>query len=219
MDLKRISPFFTVSPQLSVPDIGAAASQGFKAIINNRPDGESDDQPRSEEIEAAARASGLDYVHVPVVGGKISDTDIDAFTRAMDTVTGPVLAFCRTGTRSTTLWALSEARHMAPEALIGAAQDAGYDLSGLRGRLEARLAAKVGERVPSEPDARRYDVVVVGGGAAGISAAASLLKRRPTIKLAIVEPRDEHYYQPGWTLVGGGVFDRKQTRRAMATSK
>ena len=146
MDLKHISPFFTASPQLSPADVGAAASLGFKAIINNRPDGEGDDQPTSSEIEAAAKAHGLDYRHIPVVGGKIADDDIAAFQTAMDQVTGPVLAFCRTGTRSTTLWALSEARHMSADALIKAAGEAGYDLTGLRARLDSRLAPRRRDR-------------------------------------------------------------------------
>jgi len=217
MDLKRISPFFTVSPQLSVPDVGVAASLGFQAIINNRPDDESDDQPASAELERAAIAQGLDYRHVPVRGGQISDADIEAFKTAMGEVTGPVLAFCRTGTRSTTLWALSEADHMSSASLIEAANEAGYDISSLKPRLTARLEARPardGEAARAE--ARAFDIVVVGGGAGGIATAASLLNRRPDLKLAIVEPKDEHYYQPGWTLVGGGVFDRKQTRRPMA---
>ncbi len=218
MDLKPISPFFTVSPQLSARDVGVAASAGFKAIINNRPDNEGDDQPASAELEAAAKASGLDYRHIPVKPGQISDADIAAFTDAMNEVTGPVLAFCRTGTRSASLWALSEARHMDADALIKAAGAAGYDLSGLKSRLERRLArrAQAGAEPLPEDQARRYDVVVVGGGAGGISAAASLLKRRPGLSVAIIEPREQHYYQPGWTLVGGGVFDRNDTERPMA---
>src|SRR5215218_8780603 len=62
----------------------------------------------------------------------------------------------------------------------------------------------------------RYDVVVVGGGAAGIATAASLSRRRPELSMAIIEPCETHYYQPGWTLVGGGVFERNQTKRMMA---
>ncbi len=219
MDIKRISPFFSVSAQLSPADLGAAASQGFKAVINNRPDRESDDQPSSAELEAAAEGLGLDYRHIPVVGGKISDQDVADFSAALNEVTGPVLAFCRTGTRSSTLWALSEARHLSADALIDAAAGAGYDLSVLRPRLEARLARERQDapaKADGESPASHYDVVVVGGGAGGISAAASLLKRKPHLNIAIVEPREEHFYQPGWTLVGGGVFDRAQTERPMA---
>ncbi len=218
MDIKKISPFISVSPQLSVPDVGVAASMGFKAIINNRPDNESDDQPPSADIERAAIAQGLAYRHIPVVGGKISDADIEAFKSALGEVTGPVLAFCRTGQRSISLWSLSEGDHMSADALVAAASEAGYDISSLKNRIAGRIQARVAsdDEGIGSPDARAFDVVVVGGGAGGISTAASLLNRRPDLNIAIVEPRDEHYYQPGWTLVGGGVFDRKQTRRAMA---
>lgn len=219
MELKRISPFFTASPQLSIADVGTAASAGFKAIINNRPDAESDDQPASAEIEAAAKAQGLDYRYIPVEGGKIGESDIAAMTDALAELNGPVLAYCRTGTRSVTLWALSEARHIDADALIEAAAEAGYDISGQRARLTARLRqpATAGEdRARAAGEGARYDVVIVGGGAGGIASAASLLKRRPDLKVAIIEPRDEHYYQPGWTLVGGGVFRRQETVRPMA---
>ena len=147
------------------------------------------------------------------------------FAQALGEVRGPVLAFCRTGTRSTTLWALSEAWHLDPEAILKAAAEAGYNLEGLRPRLEERSRTgapvrsgnlpKTGNVVPLRP-AATYDVVIVGGGAAGISTASSLLKRRPGLSIAVVEPRESHYYQPGWTLVGGGVFDRSQTERPMA---
>lgn len=226
MDLKRISPDFTVSPQLTTADIAAAASQGFKAIINNRPDGESPDQPSAAEIEAEAKAQGLGYRFIPVIGGQIGEADIEALTQALDELDGPVLAYCRSGTRSAMLWALSEARHTSPDALISAAGEAGYDLSGLRPLLDgrhvepetrnpSRAEAKASDAAEASPG-RHFDIVVVGGGAGGLSAAASLLKRRPSLNLAVVEPRDTHYYQPGWTLVGGGVFDLAQTCRPMA---
>ena len=81
----------------------------------------------------------------------------------------------------------------------------------MRARLDARDKAADGEIGP----VKSHDVVIIGGGAAGISTAASILKRRKGVDIAIVEPRTEHYYQPGWTLVGGGVFKREQTERPM----
>ncbi len=220
MKVAKLTPFLSVSPQIAEADLGTLAAQGFQAVINNRPDGEADDQPTSAALAAAAARVGLDYRYVPAVSGRITDDDVVAFDQAMAQVKGPVLAFCRTGTRSTTLWALAEARHLAPPSILATTAEAGYDLEALRPRLEVRwrtteLAASPGQLVELAPG-EIHDVVIVGGGSAGLAAASSLLRRRPTLKVAVIEPRERHYYQPGWTLVGGGVFDRARTERAMA---
>jgi len=223
MRVSKLTPFLYVSPQIGEGDIGILASHGFKAIVNNRPDGEGDDQPASAALRAAAERHGLAYRHIPVVSGQVGDADIAAFTQAMLELKGPVLAFCRTGTRSTTLWALSEAHHLDPDAILKAAEEVGYDLTALKPRLERRAreaaTAPAGNVTPlptAPPTAASYDVVVVGGGAGGLATAASLLRRRAGLKIAVVEPRETHHYQPGWTLVGGGVFDRAKTERPMA---
>ena len=220
--LRRLTPFLSVAPQISEADIGTLAARGYHAIINNRPDREGDDQPGSAELEAAAKRHGLAYRHIPVISGQVTEADIEAFRAALRDLRGPVFAFCRTGTRSTTLWALTEASRLDPAVIIGVAADAGYDLNPLRPRLEARWQAGDSGTIssgaigtPARP-AKSFDVVVVGGGAAGCAVSASLLRRRPTLKIAIIEPKDTHYYQPGWTLVGGGVFDRRKTSRPMA---
>lgn len=88
-----------------------------------------------------------------------------------------------------------------------------YCRSGARSRMVAELA---GALAPRGGASRSYDIVIVGGGSAGIATAASLLKRNPRLSLAIVEPSEVHYYQPGWTMVGAGIFDREFTRRAEA---
>ena len=138
MKIAKLTPFLAVSPQIAEADLGALAAQGFRAVINNRPDGEAEDQPSSAALAAAAGRVGLEYRHVPVVSGKITDDDVAAFAQALDEVKGPVLAFCRTGTRSTTLWALAEARHLDPDAILATAAEAGYDLAALKPRLEVR---------------------------------------------------------------------------------
>jgi len=213
MDIKTIAPDLSVSPQLTVQDVGIAASQGFRSLIINRPDGESSDQPDREVIEEAARRHGMDVRYVPVVPGKVTDADVEAFDKAMHELPAPALAYCRTGTRSATLWALSQAGHLSTDAILKTAAGAGYDLSGLRARLDGSDKGTQGASAP----VKSHDVVIIGGGAAGISTAASILKRRKDVDIVIVEPRTEHYYQPGWTLVGGGVFKREQTERQMAT--
>ncbi|PAU66475.1 TIGR01244 family protein [Pseudomonas sp. PIC25] len=215
--LKRLTPFIAVAAQLQPADMGTLAAAGYRCVINNRPDGEGEGQPTSAEMEAAAKASGLDYHYLPVISGQIGDDDVAAFTALLDQVRGPVLAFCRTGTRSTSLWALSEAHHLDPETLMTAAKAAGYDLVGLLPRLEQRWQqAPHTEAIQPPTHTARYDVLVVGGGAAGCAVTASLLRRDPGLRIAVIEPREQHYYQPGWTLVGAGVFDRARTERPMS---
>jgi sulfide:quinone oxidoreductase len=216
----RITPFLSVSGQIRPEEVPALAQAGVKTIINNRPEGESDDQPASAELENAARAQGLAYIHQPVVSGQITDDDVAEFNRIFNEAQGPVHAFCRSGMRSISLWALSRAPHDSVNSVLQAAADHGYDLSGIRDRLEIHSgrASEVSAHKAGDPGGEAgYDVLIIGGGAGGLAAAASLLKRRPGLSVAVVEPRDKHYYQPAWTLVGGGVFDPADTEKSMAS--
>jgi len=124
---------FVFVRQLTVADLDEAAAQGIRLIVNNRPDGEEPDQPRSADIEAAARAAGLDYSHIPVAAG-FPPAQVEAMAEALEQ--GPVLAFCRSGTRSAFLWALARAARGAPaEESVAAAAAAGYDLGPIRAWL------------------------------------------------------------------------------------
>jgi uncharacterized protein (TIGR01244 family) len=135
-DIRRIDDTISVSPQIQPEDVALIAAQGFRAIVNNRPDGEEPGQPAGDTIRAAAVAAGLAYSAIPVSGG-FSHPQIDAMAEALAQANGPVLAFCRSGTRSSNLWALATAKAGGePDALIGKAAGAGYDLSGLRPVLE-----------------------------------------------------------------------------------
>jgi sulfide:quinone oxidoreductase len=142
MQSAKLTPHVSVSPQITENDLEEIARAGFKAVINNRPDGEAPDQPKSAVLEASAKRLGLAYRHIPVVPGQISDDQVDAFKDAVTSAGGPTLAFCRTGTRSTTLWALASARHLDPDAVLSKAAAAGYDLQALRPRLEAAGRAR-----------------------------------------------------------------------------
>ncbi len=146
MKAARLTPNLSVAPQLTVRDLEEAAVAGFQTIINNRPDGEAPDQPCSEELAAAARRLGLDYRHIPVVSGQLTDNHIEAFRAAVTGGRKPSLAFCRTGTRSATLWALAASDRLSPNEILQAASAAGYDLEALRPRLEAASADRTSSR-------------------------------------------------------------------------
>lgn len=133
-DFRQVTDDFSVSPQISLDDLSVAAAQGFKLVINNRPDGEQPGQPSSAEVEAAARAAGLDYVHIPVVGQPTPD-QVEANRQAVAGAEGPVLAFCRSGTRSIVTWSIGQALsgERPRGELVSLGRDAGYDLSGVLG--------------------------------------------------------------------------------------
>jgi len=133
---RTLDPSISVFGQIEPEDVAAAKEQGFTAIINNRPDNEQPGQVAGAEIEAAAKAAGLDYVAIPVDHSGFAEWQVVAMADALGQASGPVLAFCRSGTRSTFLWAL--ARHRLGddgEALIAKAAGAGYDLSPIRSVL------------------------------------------------------------------------------------
>lgn len=139
---RRITDQLLASPQITVAEVAEAVAQGVTLIINNRPEDESDDQTPGAAIEAAARAAGLDYVAIPVTHAGFSESQVGAMKAALASASGPVLAYCRSGTRSTLLWALAEASSGADPALLGAqAAAAGYDLTSIQPLLDM-LAAR-----------------------------------------------------------------------------
>ena len=131
-DFRRVTDDFTTAPQISVADVEEAARQGFKTIINNRPDGEAPDQPPSREIEAAARAAGLAYFHIPVSGGPTLQ-QVETTEQIVAQAAKPILAFCRSGTRSINTWSLAQQRagNYTRDELVQAGEQAGYDLSSV----------------------------------------------------------------------------------------
>ncbi|MGI9415758.1 MAG: TIGR01244 family sulfur transferase, partial [Hyphomicrobiales bacterium] len=205
MDINKVDSDISVAPQITADDFREIAKAGFKTIICNRPDGEGNDQPLFHEIEEAANKAGLASHYLPVESGKVGDEDAQAFGQLMEAAPKPVLAYCRTGTRSITLWSLSRAGKMELPEILERAKGAGYDMHGV-----VRRIANNG-KTPSDAVDGKFDVVIVGAGSAGISVAASILARAPDMSIAVIDPADIHYYQPGWTLVGGGVFEANDT--------
>lgn len=140
--IRPIDATIAVAPQIDPADIADLAASGFTGIINNRPDGEDPGQPDGAEIAAAAHAAGLSYTAIPITHAGFSHPQIDALAAVLAEATGPVLAYCRSGTRSCNLWALAAVKAGAhPDAAMAKAAAAGYDLTGIRPLLDALSTA------------------------------------------------------------------------------
>ncbi|MBU2983657.1 TIGR01244 family phosphatase [Lentibacter algarum] len=211
MEIKKITDKVSVSPQIAAADMADIKKAGFRAIICNRPDGEGADQPSFEEIEKAAKKAGLTAVYLPIAAGMVTDENVEEFGAILKELPRPVLGYCRSGTRSATLWSLHEAQKRPLPEILAATKAAGYDMNGV-----ARRVAN-GGKTPTQQGDAKFDVVIVGGGAGGIATASSLLARKSGLSIAIIDPSDVHYYQPGWTMVGGGVFDARDTAKTMGS--
>lgn len=134
----RVTPTFSVAGQLAVGDVRRAAEEGFKIIINNRSDNEEPGQPSTAAVRAVATEAGLAYYFLPFVGAPPPAVVAETAT-IMEQARGPILAYCRSGRRSTLAWALAEALsgEATPDEILALAARAGYDLSGAREALES----------------------------------------------------------------------------------
>jgi|CXWL01.1.fsa_nt_gi uncharacterized protein (TIGR01244 family) len=136
--IRSVTRDFAVAHQLGPQDLGGVAAAGFRSVIKNRPEGETPDQPSEGIIQNAAKAAGLAYYALPFQGPPSQDTAM-AMAAILTAAKGPVLAYCRTGTRSIMAWAAAQALTGAKSSaeLLALAAQAGYDLSGMRGMLES----------------------------------------------------------------------------------
>ena len=141
-DFRILTDNVSVSPQIGKSDIDMAATMGVKVIINNRPDGEEAGQPTNDELMAYAAGKGIKWAHIPVVGGALSLDDVQAMAHCLRDADGRILAYCRSGTRSCTVWALAEAMRgeMPVEEIVATAAGAGYDLMHMAPTLQALRA-------------------------------------------------------------------------------
>jgi len=139
---RQLSTTVFASPQIEIADLTKAKATGIGLIINNRPDGEEPSAPQDAEVAAAAKAHGLGYIAIPIGHSGFSEPQIDQMIAALDGASGSVLAYCRSGTRSTLLWALAQAKAgHDPDAIASAAMAAGYDVSAIRPMIDM-LAAR-----------------------------------------------------------------------------
>jgi uncharacterized protein (TIGR01244 family) len=145
--IRRIDEHSAVAPQITPFEIAAIAQAGYAEVINNRPDDEEPGQPSGAAIAAACAQAGVTYRAIPVTHAGFSANQVEAMANAINAAAGPVLAFCRSGTRSAHLWALARARMGdEPAVLVAQAAQAGYDISGVRVMLDAYAAAAAAER-------------------------------------------------------------------------
>ena len=191
MEFRNLSDSYAAAAQITIGDVREIEAAGFRTIISNRPDGEAPGQPSYAEIAKEAASQGLTTHHIPFVSGKLKPEDVIAFREAVASSPGPDFAFCRSGKRAEEMW-----------------KAAGADG---RGVTEPAIPGNL------TPATARHEIVIVGGGAAGMSVASSLHARRTDLDIAIIEPADAHYYQPGWTMVGAGIFTQAETARPMAS--
>lgn len=134
---RKLTDTIFVAPQIDTDAIAAAKEMGVTLVINNRPEDESADQTPGPDIEAAAVAAGIDYVAIPVTHAGFAEWQVAAMADALDKADGKILAYCRSGTRSTLLWALARAsRGEHPAVLTEQAADAGYDLSPVAAMMD-----------------------------------------------------------------------------------
>ena len=137
-DIRQVTDTFAVAAQLEAADMAELKAAGFRHVISNRPDEEAPPDAKAADIRKAAEAAGLTYVHAPFVGQPTPEA-VEAAAKA----SGPTIAYCRSGTRSVTAWAVSQAKtgSMSADAIVEAAANAGYNLAALKDALR-RLGAR-----------------------------------------------------------------------------
>ena len=128
MDIKTLTPALSVSDQIKHREIAKIAELGFKTIINNRPDREIPFQPRTKTLAAHAEKVGIHYIYLPVISGRLTQENINEFAQLLECAKGPVLAFCRTGTRSANLWARANPDKLSANEITRIGAAAGYAL-------------------------------------------------------------------------------------------
>jgi uncharacterized protein (TIGR01244 family) len=174
-------------------DMQAIKDAGFRAIICNRPDVAGADQPTFNEIATAAKKVGFEAAYLPIVSGKLTDDDARAFDKSLTELPGPVLAYCRTGTRSATLWSLAQADQRSLADILAATIAAGYDMAGV-----VRRIVDVG-KTPTDTGDASYEVVIVGADA---PQKAMYLSGNAWFRRGMLKDIDIQYNNAGCLLFG-----------------
>jgi uncharacterized protein (TIGR01244 family) len=144
MDIRPLTESYAVSPQIALADLAAIKAAGFTTVIDNRPDGEIPADLHTHAMRAAAEAVGLTFVANPVIGGAMTLANVEAQRAAVEAATGPVLAYCASGNRSSVVWALAHAGTRPTDELIAIPARYGYQLEPMRAQIDALAAQRKG---------------------------------------------------------------------------
>ncbi|MCB2127551.1 MAG: TIGR01244 family phosphatase [Rhodobacteraceae bacterium] len=136
MEIRHLTDTYAVSPQIDPADMAALKAAGFATVINNRPDAEIPPELQTDATRAAAEAAGLTYIVNPVIGGAITLENVDRQRDAIASSSGPVLAYCASGNRSSIVWALSQAGRLSTDDLIATPARWGYNLEPFRNSID-----------------------------------------------------------------------------------
>jgi len=140
MDIRPLTPHYAVSPQISPKDLPLIAEAGFSAVICNRPDAENPPEWHAAAMAEAAQAAGLQFHNLPLTHQTMTPENVARQRDLIDAATGPVLAYCASGTRSSVIWSLGQAGHLSTDEILAATAQAGYQLDQLRPALDAMAA-------------------------------------------------------------------------------
>ncbi|MCA0961596.1 TIGR01244 family sulfur transferase [Salipiger bermudensis] len=142
MAMIELTPGYSVSPQIALEDVQAAADAGITLVICNRPDAEVPPELSHRAMEEAARAAGVAFVYIPVTNESLTLEQVTQQADLLAKAEGPVLAYCRSGTRCSIVWAMGKAGEMPVDEILATTAKAGYQLEGIRPTLESLAAQK-----------------------------------------------------------------------------
>lgn len=219
MRIMSLSDTLTVSAQVQILDLEYLRDNGVSILVCNRPDAESQDQPSVEELTQTAQKLGIRVISLPFRFGEQTDAQVMELAQLLNAAQAAgekIHAYCRTGNRSTCLWAAASVSHGDPVAqVLATAKEFGFDVTEAIKPYSGDATVSATNKMVVDNAIPSYDIVIVGAGSGGIAVASSLLRRQRELRIALVDPAEKHYYQPGWTMVGGGVFSDTQTMRNM----
>ncbi|MEX2469222.1 MAG: sulfur transferase domain-containing protein [Pseudohongiellaceae bacterium] len=218
MKIHQVSDQFSYSSQVSEADLAQLKEAGVEILVCNRPDAEAADQPEYTSLARAAEALGMEAHLIAFKSGHLEPGHRDQF-KPLLAGGKRIHAFCRTGNRSFNLYAAAAADlGVDHDTLRAQAREAGFDIGPLLDGAQQQAAQAPRETATTGVEGAKssFDVVIVGAGSGGVALASSLKRRNSRLRINLIDPASDHYYQPGWTMVGGGVFDASSTRRRMA---